>query len=712
MMTSTAPFRNPPPGLPDDPTYMILKGREGWPIAAPYTDLVVSPLDCALVLKSLPGGPCALADPSGRFGGLIPPPNVALGSDGVVWLLDLVRGKLRRFDDCACAFVEVPCTGGIGHGARQLLSPVALARRAGDILVLDGGAGAVPGRVLVFSNHGFALRSIWTPPPGAVANAWKPSAMAVSPDGRAFVADIANGALHVFDRGGAWRAAWLGFGAVSALAIDHFGRLYTYVPGEPYVSVFNPQGEAIAQATHVDEVRDCFARLTDFVSDSMGRINLSGRCAGAAWFDGAGKPSAAAPATPPAFAASGVWLSTSLDSRIGRCQWHRIVPNARTPRGTSLAIQTFTSEVDQPIDMIAALPPTSWTAVPLGAKPAEALILSPPGRYLWLRVTLAGNMQATLRLNELLIEYPRVSLRRYLPARFAPDLVSADFTDRFLGIFDRGFRSVEGQIDRQADLFDPRSAPAQSKAPGRPDMLTWLASWIGVVFDRGWSVAKRRRYLMQAAKLYPCRGTLPGLRSALILWLGLDTLNPPRRAARCAPNCAPPPPAWRPPPLILEHWKIRRWLFLGAGRLGDAAVLWGETIMGRSQLGNIAQLGVTRLDTSLAADTDPFNAEAYAFTVFVPGGLARSASAKSSAQRLIDQQKPAWSQAKLRFVLPRMRIGIQACVGFDSVVGCWPEGVLLDAARLGRGTVLSAAPNVDAGPRLGLARIGPGIRIA
>src|SRR6185437_5128538 len=136
--------------------------------------------------------------------------------------------------------------------------------------------------------------------------------------------------------------------------------------------------------------------------------------------------------------------------------------------------------------------------------------------------------------------------------RRAPDPVSADFTDRFLGIFDRGFRSVEGQIDRQADLFDPRSAPAVPKGPGAPDMLSWLAGWIGVVFDRAWPVAKRRRYLMQAAKLYPCRGTLPGLRSALILWLGLDTLDPPRRPARCAPNCAPPPPAWRPPQLILE----------------------------------------------------------------------------------------------------------------------------------------------------------------
>jgi phage tail-like protein len=339
------------------------------------------------------------------------------------------------------------------------------------------------------------------------------------------------------------------------------------------------------------------------------------------------------------------------------------------------------------------------------------LILSAPGRFLWLQVTLAGNQQTTPRLDEIRIEYPRVSLRRYLPAAFGPDPTSADFADRFLGIFDRGFRSVENQIDRQADLYDPRSAPAESKAKGAPDMLSWLAGWIGVAFDRAWPAARRRQYLMRVAKLYPCRGTLPGLRSALLLYLGLDTLAPPRRPAACAPNCAPPPPEWRPPPLILEHWKIRRWLFLGAGRLGDAAVLWGETIMGRSQLGDAARLGATRLDTSRAAVTDPFNADSYAFTVFVPGGLARSAAARAATQRLLDQEKPAWAKAKLHFVLPRMRIGIQANIGFDSVVGCWPEGVLLDAARLGRASVLSAGPNVDAGPRLGQSRVGAGARI-
>ena len=98
--------------------------------------------------------------------------------------------------------------------------------------------------------------------------------------------------------------------------------------------------------------------------------------------------------------------------------------------------------------------------------------------------------------------------------------------------------------------------------------------------------------------------------------------------------------------------------------------------------------------------------------MFVPGGLARTAQQQAAVQRLLVQESPAWAQAKLRFVLPRMRIGIQASIGFDSVIGCWPEGVLLDSALLGRATVLSAAPNVDPGPRVGRSRIGSGMRIA
>lgn len=707
-MINTAPFRNPPPGLPHDPIWMMLDGRDGWPIADSSSDIAVSPLDCALTLQVAPGGSGALADPSGRFGGLVPPPNVTLSRDGTVWLLNKTTGKLRRFDDCACAFVDVPCTAGIGKGPRQLVAPTAIAARGHDLLVLDAGP---PGRVLVFAAHGFALRAIWAPPKSAVPKPWQPSAIAVAPDGRTYVADIENGAIHLFDRGGTWRAAWTGFGAVAAIAADRFNRVYTWVPGQTTIQITGPDGKPVGTPTDVDSVRDCFPKLPDFASDATGRINLAGRCATAGWFDPSGQPSTASPSVPPTFAASGTWISTALDSRIGRCQWHRVLLAADVPTGAGLTIQTWTSEAAQPDELVAALPATAWTTVPLAAPPSEALILSAPGRYLWLRASLTGSGQNTPRLHKMRIEYPRISLRRYLPAAFAPDPVSADFTDRLLAIFDTGFRSVETEIDNQAALFDPRSAPATSPVKGAPDMLTWLASWIGVTFDRAWPIERRRAYLLNIAKLFPCRGTLPGLRRLLLLFLGLGP-RPTGPAPACGASCAPRPPAWLPPPLILEHWKIRRWLFLGAGRLGDDAVLWGDTITGRSQLGNTAQLGVTHLNTSEQAIADPFNVDAYAFTVFVPGGLARTQQAKGALQRLLSAEAPAWSAAKLRFVLPRMRIGIQACIGFDSVVGCWPEGVILDSAALGRGTVLSAAPNIDPGPHLGRNRIGNGARIA
>jgi phage tail-like protein len=713
MITSAARFRNPPPGPPNDPTWMLLEGRNGWPVA-PASDVATSPVDCALVLRNAPGGAEDLADPSGRFGGLVPPPNVAIAQDGTVWLLDVKRGRLRRFDDCACAFVDIPHTGGIGKGARHFAVPIAIAVRGPDLLVLDAGAAPGPnGRVLVFARHGYSLRAVWAPPPGAVPLPWRPSAFAVAPDGRVLVADAGNGVIHVFNRAGNWRAAWAGFGIVAAMAVDRFDRIYTLAPGADQVRISGPDGSQIATASDVAVVRDCFMKLADFVSDAEGQINLAGRCAGAGWYDPNGQPSTATAVVQPVFVRSGTWFSSALDSGMGRCQWHRVVLDLKLPPCAELTMSTLTSEVAQPDALIQALPPSAWTKVNLLAKgPYEALILSQPGRYLWLQAALAGNGQATPRLETLRIEYPRISLRRYLPRAFGPDPVSADFADRLLGIFDRGFRSVESEIDRQADLFDARSAPATSPVAGVPDMLTWLASWIGVTFDRTWPVARRRHLLMMAARLYPCRGTLPGMRRALLLFLGLDTLAVKRRPASCAPPCAPKPRDWQPPPLILEHWKIRRWLYLGAGRLGDAAVLWGQSIMGRSQLDDNAQAGVTRLDTSREAVLDPFNADAYAFTVFVPGGLARTAQQKAAVQRLMDQERPAWTQAKLRFVLPRMRIGIQACVGFDAVVGCWPEGVLLNDALLGRATVLSAAPNVDPGPRVGRSRIGAGMRIA
>jgi len=64
-------------------------------------------------------------------------------------------------------------------------------------------------------------------------------------------------------------------------------------------------------------------------------------------------------------------------------------------------------------------------------------------------------------------------------------------------------------------------------------------------------------------------------------------------------------------------------------------------------------------------------------------------------------------------VEPRFRIGIQSMIGFDSAIGCYPEGgITLSEARLGKATVLSGegalSPSLSVGRQ---ARIGTTTRL-
>jgi phage tail-like protein len=716
---STAAYLRAPPAPPNDPTWLVLDGLVGWRIAPVSSNVAVAPADCAITLRPVIGNGTGLTEPYGTFGGLVPPSHVCVDGDGTVWLLDRASRTLRRFDLCTCAFVAMPCIGGIGGGARQLVVPGGMAACGPNLIVIDtgkeasAGSPAAAGRVLVFARHALALRAIWQPPAKAASAPWHPVAVACDRRGRSLVADPANGMIHGFDRSGTWRQAWSGFGAVMAIAIDCLGRIYTFASGDSAVRISDGDGKQVGQVSDVDEVARCFPAMS-IASGSNGEINLGGICPGAGWFDPSGNPTDAPVPPLPSFATSGTWFTQAMDSSIANCQWHRLVVDAQIPARTGIAFSTYTSEVEQPIGLVASLPDSAWSAVPpIVANATEALILSPPGRYLWLKATLSGKGHETPRLHRVDIEYPRISLRRYLPAAFAPDPVSGNFIDRLLAIFDQGFRSVESMIDNEARLFDPRSAPAVSPVPGAPDMLTWLAAWIGVGFDRTWSVARRRRYLRAAARMFGCRGTLASLRRALLIYLGLDDLDIGRRPAACAPTCAPLPPPWSPPSLILEHWKVRRWLYLGAGRLGDAAVLWGEAIIGATKLDHSARVGVTKLDRVRNPQQAPFDANAYAFTVFLPGRFGRTARDRAAVGRMLASETPAYVRAVLRFVEPRMRIGIQASIGFDAVVGCWPEGVVLDTAQLGRATVLGPKDSVDPVPRIGqTSRVGTTMRIA
>jgi phage tail-like protein len=687
---------------PHDPRRLPLNRRAGWHLA--QAQQVEEDACGGLALTLKPDSQRVFGEASGSLGGLRLPHHLAYASDFGVVLLDRKAVLLKVFDPCACRFNAVPFTGGTGKGAREFSAPQALLICGDKLLVADTGNQ----RLVVYSLFGFLVRGFWTLPAQAQMPSWQPSCLALSGERRILVGDAANGAVHVFNGAGIWLQAFTGLGAVSALGVDTRNRLYVVSDAQTPVRVLQlPAGtELKAVEQGATPLAEHFAAPPCNV-DAQGNVDLGWLCARyqgtdtgpSRWFDATGSLLANYIPAARRYESSGYAFTTALDSHLYRCQWHRIALEATLPHGTRLLVSTFSAETALTTGQLAALSPEQWqtrqTLFPDEKNPArmldwDCLVRSEPGRYLWLRCELRGDGTATPRLCNLELEFPRISLARYLPAVFSEEPQAADFTDRFLAIFDRGFRQVEQRIDTLAALFDPLSAPA---AAGRKDFLSWLASWIGVTLDRQLPLSLRRRLVKQAARLYQRRGTVPGLRGMLDLYLGLDGRTCAQRSD-CRPCGAPAFPAWQPPKLILEHFVLRRWLFLGAGRLGEQAQLWGQKIVNRSQLlgpavdGN-AQLGVTQLNSRPDPLRDPFHVYAHQFSVFLPAWVGRIEAYRNAVARLVAAEKPAHAQHQVVYVEPRFRVGIQSMIGYDAVIGCYPRGIRLDASKLGKATVLT-----------------------
>ncbi|MCC6190909.1 MAG: FHA domain-containing protein [Anaerolineales bacterium] len=103
----------------------------------------------------------------------------------------------------------------------------------------------------------------------------------------------------------------------------------------------------------------------------------------------------------------------------------------------------------------------------------------------------------------------RSTYLKYLPALYSAD----DFLGRFLLIFESILSPVERTIDNLHHYLDARLTP--------PEMLPWLASWLGLVLDERWPEERRRELIRAAVELYQWRGTRRGLTEFLRLYTGL-----------------------------------------------------------------------------------------------------------------------------------------------------------------------------------------------
>lgn len=90
-----------------------------------------------------------------------------------------------------------------------------------------------------------------------------------------------------------------------------------------------------------------------------------------------------------------------------------------------------------------------------------------------------------------------------LPALYQED----EFAQRFVGALDEVLAPVFAVLDCLDAYLDPWLAP--------PDFLDWLADWVALTLDEGWTVTQRRELVAHAVTLHRGRGTVQGLATHL-----------------------------------------------------------------------------------------------------------------------------------------------------------------------------------------------------
>jgi phage tail-like protein len=256
---------------------------------------------------------------------------------------------------------------------------------------------------------------------------------------------------------------------------------------------------------------------------------------------------------------SGRVITFRLDSGEFQTAWGRLFLDACIPQGTEIRVACATADeppeettlsrtspantdvmviyrpdLSPPMPPLSFVPPPGADMLPLARRNGlpvagsseipwvdaaadgpfetyDAPVLAPPGRYLWVTAELRGDTMRTPRLRCLRAERPGHDLLRRLPRTYSRDEAAADFLRRYLAPLDGSLADLDARATARRALLDPWSAP--------PELLSWLAGFVGLTLDNRWPLAARRRLIEEATWLFRFRGTLRGLSRFLEIYL-------------------------------------------------------------------------------------------------------------------------------------------------------------------------------------------------
>ncbi|HEV7474753.1 MAG TPA: phage tail protein [Pyrinomonadaceae bacterium] len=310
----------------------------------------------------------------------------------------------------------------------------------------------------------------------------------------------------------------------------------------------------------------------------------------------------------------------------------------------------------------------------------EAPVLAEPGRYLWVLIELTGNTRGTPRVRALRAEYPTHDYLRRLPRTLTRDEHVASFLRRYLAMFEGQLGELEGKADARATLLDPRSAPAE--------ILPWLASFVGLLLDERMARAPRpggkiedvrRTLVAEAIWLFRFRGTVPGLRHFVEIYLGIEII-------------------------LIEKFRVRG---LGGALLPDSSGVTTNSILGAGfRIGGA--IGEDETQLLGATIEDAFETHAHRFSLIIPASL--TSEQLDVVNQILELHRPAHTLVDVCTVGAGMRVGRGLHVELTSIIGRSGgfSQLQLGSAMLGRGAILGRP---DAGTVLGGSRLGGDSRV-
>lgn len=609
------------------------------------------------------------------------PVGVAVDQDDRLYVAEADAGRILVFDLWSRRLLRVARTG---PGTR----PLDLAAHGREVVAVVRG---IPGLVKLTAREGPEPLDV---PPEVIA----PDRVAVSPSGAVAVILGAGteGAMVLplsrpRDVFAVPRATDLEWESDDVLAVARF-------PGEPFQRFRVAPGSTERQQPLVARGYDGLG----IVRTPEGRIGYHS--------DRGFRTAALARVV---YGREGTVTTFRLDAGEYQTQWGRVFLDACIPAGTSLRVHCVTSDesFDEPAllrspagnlvkatvprpDLSPPMPPLSllpdppewlplhrresgrelaWTPPEAGDPfvTYEAPVMAGPGRFLWVSLRLCGTRHASPRVRSLRVESPGHDLLRRLPKTFSREEADASFLRRYLAIFDGLAHELESRAANRDMLLDPHGTP--------PDMLPWLASFLGLALDDRWPEHARRTLVAEAAWLFRFRGTVPGLKRFLAIYLG-------------------------EPVTLLEQFRLRG---MGGALLGDRGPTVSRAVLGAGFRvgGTVGEPGESPL---AGTAEDAFQTHAHRFAVLVRGSLTQEQL--DVVQHVLDVHRPAHTVVEICPLGAGMRVGRRLHLGISSAIGRTGgfATVQLGAAALGRGTIVGRP---EPGTTPGAARLGAGSRV-